>query len=98
VCRAGSVNVYKLNRFSDCQERARRLREKMLEEERLREWSRPREDLELDDLKVVTCICSFGLLLCSYMVFLLVLYTSCLHLYSCQVKLHLQRVMRSLSE
>ena len=38
------------------QERARRLHEKMLEEERIREWSRPREDLELDDLKVVTCL------------------------------------------
>jgi len=26
----------------------------MLEEQRYREWSRPREDTELDDLKVVT--------------------------------------------
>jgi len=26
----------------------------MLEEERYREWCRPREDMELDDLKVVT--------------------------------------------
>jgi len=29
------------------------LREKLLEEERYREWSRPREDMELDDLKVL---------------------------------------------
>ena len=40
-----------------CQERVKRLREKQLEkqleEERLREWSRPREDMELDDLKVL---------------------------------------------
>jgi len=40
--------------FTDYQERARKLRERMLEEERLREWSRPREDLELDDLLVCT--------------------------------------------
>jgi len=34
------------------QERARKLQEKMLEEQRYREWSRPREDTDLDDLKV----------------------------------------------
>jgi len=26
----------------------------MMEEERMRQWSRPREDLELDDLQVCT--------------------------------------------
>jgi len=37
-------------------ERERRLREKMAEEERMREWSRPREDMDLDDLIVMTSL------------------------------------------
>lgn len=35
------------------QERERQKEEKRLEAIRLKEWNRPREDLELDDLKVV---------------------------------------------
>lgn len=36
----------------DLQERERQKEEKRLEAIRLKEWNRPREDLELDDLKV----------------------------------------------
>lgn len=39
------------------QERERQKEEKRLEAIRLREWNKPREDLELDDLKVKCAIC-----------------------------------------
>ena len=39
------------------QERERQKEEKRLEAIRLREWNKPREDLELDDLKVKCEIC-----------------------------------------
>ena len=38
------------------QERERQKEEKRLEAIRLREWNKPREDLELDDLKVKCAI------------------------------------------
>ena len=45
------------------QERERQKEEKRLEALRLREWNKPREDLELDDLKVKCAICSEKLFL-----------------------------------